>query len=122
MLTDRVVSSAEAGEIVAVGKLKDTQTGDTLCDEHALICYPRTVLPKPVLSFAIEPTSNADIEKISLGLHKLIEEDPTLEFSRHADTKEMVLRGRGQIHIDLALEKLHRKYGAEVTIRVQKIP
>jgi len=116
------VPSAEAGEIVAVGKLKDTQTGDTLCDEHALICYPKTVLPKPVLSFAIEPKSNADIEKISLGLHKLIEEDPTLEFSRHADTKEMVLSGMGQLHIDLALEKLHRKFGAEVTIHVPKIP
>ena len=112
-----VVPSAGAGEIVAVGKLKDTQTGDTLCDEHVLICYPKTVLPKPVLSFAIEPKSNADIEKISLGLHKLIEEDPTLEFSRHADTKEMVLSGMGQLHIDLALEKLHRKYGAEVTIQ-----
>jgi elongation factor G len=117
-----VVPSAGAGEIVAVGKLKDTQTGDTLCDENALICYPRTVLPRPVLSFAIEPKSNADIEKVSLGLHKLIEEDPTLEFSRHADTKEMVLSGMGQLHIDLALEKLHRKYGAEVTLHMPKIP
>jgi elongation factor G len=75
-----------------------------------------------VLSFAIEPKSNADIEKISLGLHKLIEEDPTLEFSRHADTKEMVLSGMGQLHIDLALEKLRRKYGAEVMLHMPKIP
>ncbi len=117
-----VVPSATAGDIVAVGKLKDTQTGDTLCDEHALICYPRTVLPRPVLSFAVEPKSKADIEKISLGLHKLIEEDPTLEFSRHADTKEMVLSGMGQLHIDLALEKLRRKYGAEVMLHMPKIP
>ena len=117
-----VVPLAAAGEIVAVGKLKDTQTGDTLCDETARICYPRTVLPRPVLSFAIEPKSNADIEKVSLGLHKLIEEDPTLEFSRHADTKEMVLSGMGQLHIDLALEKLRRKYGAEVTLHTPKIP
>ncbi|HYR60863.1 MAG TPA: elongation factor G [Nitrospiraceae bacterium] len=116
------VSLAGAGEIVAIGKLKDTQTGDTLCDEHAPICYPKTVLPRPVLSFAIEPKSNADIEKISLGLHKLIEEDPTLEFSRHADTKEIVLSGMGQLHIDLALEKLRRKYGAEVVLRMPKIP
>jgi elongation factor G len=116
------VSSAGAGEIVAIGKLKDTQTGDTLCDEHAPICYPKTVLPRPVLSFAIEPKSGADIEKISLGLHKLIEEDPTLEFSRHADTKEIVLSGMGQLHIDLALEKLRRKYGAEVVLHMPKIP
>ena len=117
-----VVPLARAGEIVAIGKLKDTQTGDTLCDEHALICYARTVLPRPVLSFAIEPKSNADIEKVSLGLHKLIEEDPTLEFSRHPDTKEMVLSGMGQLHIDLALEKLRRKYGAEVILHMPKIP
>jgi elongation factor G len=116
------VPSAGAGEIVAIGKLKDTQTGDTLCDEQAPICYPKTVLPRPVLSFAIEPKSNADIEKISLGLHKLIEEDPTLEFSRHADTKEIVLSGMGQLHIDLALEKLHRKYGADVLLHMPKIP
>ncbi|THI90704.1 MAG: elongation factor G [Nitrospira sp. CG24A] len=116
------LASAGAGEIVAIGKLKDTQTGDTLCDEQAPICYPKPVLPRPVLSFAIEPKSHADIEKISLGLHKLIEEDPTLEFSRHADTKEMVLSGMGQWHIDLALEKLRRKYGAEVVLHMPKIP
>ena len=116
------VPSAGAGEIVAIGKLKDTQTGDTLSDEHAPICYPKPVLPRPVVSFAIEPKSSADIEKISLGLHKLIEEDPTLEFSRHADTKEMVLSGMGQVHIDLALDKLRRKYGAEVVVHMPKIP
>jgi elongation factor G len=116
------IPSAGAGEIVAIGKLKDTQTGDTLCDEHDPICYPKTSLPRPVLSFAIEPKSTADIEKISLGLHKLIEEDPTLEFSRHADTKEMVLSGMGQLHIDLALEKLRRKFGAEVVLHMPKIP
>ena len=116
------VPSAGAGEIVAIGKLKDTQTGDTLSDEHAPTCYPKPALPRPVVSFAIEPKSSADIEKISLGLHKLIEEDPTLEFSRHADTKEMVLSGMGQVHIDLALEKLRRKYGAEVVVHMPKIP
>lgn len=116
------VPLAGAGEIVAIGKLKDTQTGDTLCDEQAPICYPKTALPRPVLAFAVEPKSKADIERVSLGLHKLIEEDPTLEFSRHADTKEMVLSGMGQWHIDLALEKLRRKYGAEVVLRMPKIP
>ncbi len=117
-----VVSSVGAGDIVAIGKLKETQTGDTLCEEHDPICYPKTALPRPVLSFAIEPKSSADIEKVSLGLHKLIEEDPTLEFSRHADTKEMVLSGMGQLHIDLALEKLRRKYSAEVVLHMPKIP
>lgn len=116
------VPSAEAGDIVAVGKLKDTQTGDTLCEETAPVRYSGLILPRPVISFAIEPKSKADVEKVSLGLHKLIEEDPTLEFQRNADTKEMVLSGMGQLHIDIALEKLQRKYGAEVTLHTPKIP
>ncbi|BCA53435.1 Elongation factor G [Nitrospira sp. KM1] len=116
------VPFAEAGEIVAIGKLKDAQTGDTLCDEREPVTHPWIVLPRPVLSFAIEPKTNADIDKVSLGLHKLIEEDPTLDFSRHADTKEMVLSGLGQLQIDVALEKLHRKYGADVVIHTPKIP
>ena len=116
------VATAAAGDIVAIGKLKDAQTGDTLCDEQHPIVYAWPALPKPVLSFAIEPKSSADIDKVSLGLHKLIEEDPTLGFTRNADTKEMVLSGTGQLHLDLALEKLQRKYGAEVVIHTPKIP
>ncbi|MCS6317255.1 MAG: elongation factor G [Nitrospira sp.] len=111
-----------AGEIVAIGKLKDSLTGDTLCDEHAPVRYPGIPWPRSVVSFAIDPKSKADIEKVSLGLHKLIEEDPSLEFVRHLETKEMVLSGMGQLHIDVALEKLHRKYGAEVIVHAPKIP
>ena len=116
------LSRAVAGDIVAIGKLKDSLTGDTLCDEHAPIRYPGIQVGRPVMSFAIEPKSKADIEKVSLGLHKVIEEDPSLEFVRHVETKEMVLSGMGQLHIDVALEKLHRKYGAEVTLHAPKIP
>jgi len=116
------VSSAQAGEIVAIGKLKDTQTGDTLCHESAPICYPALALPRPVLSFAIEAKAKSEIDKVSLGLHKLIEEDPTLEFVRNPETKDMVLSGMGQLHIDLALEKLRRKFGAEVTLHTPKVP
>lgn len=116
------ITRAVAGEIVAIGKLKDSLTGDTLCDEHAPLRYPGIPCPRPVVSFAIDPKSKADIEKVSLGLHKLIEEDPSLEFVRHLETKEMVLSGMGQLHIDVALEKLHRKYGAEVIVHAPKIP
>jgi elongation factor G len=116
------VDSARGGEIVAIGKLKDTHTGDTLCQENAPICYLVLSLPKPILSFAIEAKSKTDIDKVSLGLHKLIEEDPTLEFARNAETKEMVLSGMGQFHIDLALEKLHRKFGADVILHTPKVP
>ena len=115
------VSTAQAGDVIAFAKLRDTQAGDTLCHEEA-ISYPRLELPRPVLSFAIEAKTKAEIDKVSLGLHKLIEEDPTLEFVRNADTKEMVLSGLGQQHIDLALEKLHRKFGASVTLHTPKIP
>lgn len=116
------VGSAKAGEIVAIGKLKDTQTGDTLCHDSAPICYPALALPRPVLSFAIEAKSKSEVDKVSLGLHKLIEEDPTLEFVRNQETKDMVLSGMGQLHIDLALEKLRRKFGAEVTVHTPKVP
>jgi elongation factor G len=117
-----MVDSAKAGDIVAMGKLKNTQTGDTLCQESAPICYAAIGFPKPILPFAIEAQSKAEIDKVSLGLHKLVEEDPTLEFTRNAETKEMVLSGMGQFHIDLALEKLQRKFGAAVTLHLPKIP
>ncbi|MBL8074372.1 MAG: elongation factor G [Nitrospira sp.] len=116
------VDSAKSGDIVAIAKLKDTHTGDTLSHEGTPLCYPGLGLAKPVLAYAIEAKSKADIDKVSLGLHKLIEEDPALEFSRNEETKEMVLSGMGQFHIDLALEKLHRKFGVEVILHTPKIP
>ena len=116
------VGRATAGDIVAIGKLKDTQTGDSICDEHHPIQYPRLQLTRPVMSFALEPKSKADIEKVSLGLHKLVEEDPTLEFVRNQETKEMILSGMGQLHVDVTFEKLRRKYGADVIVHTPKVP
>ena len=115
-------SRATAGDIIAIGKLKDTQTGDTICDEHHPIRFPALHLARPVMSFALEPKSKADVEKVSLGLHKLVEEDPTLEFSRNQETKEMILSGMGQLHVDVTFEKLRRKYGAEVIVHTPKVP
>jgi elongation factor G len=116
------VGRATAGDIVAIGKLKDTQTGDSICDEHHPTQYPGLQLTRPVMSFALEPKSKADIEKVSLGLHKLVEEDPTLEFVRNQETKEMILSGMGQLHVDVTFEKLRRKYGAEVIVHTPKVP
>ena len=116
------VPHAGAGDIVAIAKLKDTQTGDTVCDEKHPIVFPRPSLPKPVFSFALEPKAKSDIEKVSVGLHKLVEEDPLLEFSRNQETKEMVLSGMGQLHVDVTFEKLRRKYGVEVDVHVPKVP
>jgi elongation factor G len=116
------VPALSAGMIGAIGKLKDTQTGETLSDEHAPVILPSLSLPKPVMSFALEPKSKADLEKVSLGLHKLVEEDPTLEFVRNPETKEMILSGMGQLHVDVTFEKLRRKYGADVTVHTPKVP
>ncbi|GJL50163.1 elongation factor G [Candidatus Nitrospira salsa] len=111
-----------AGDIAAIGKLKDTQTSDTLCEEKHQIQYSSLQLTRPVMSFALEPKSTHDIDKVSVGLHKLVEEDPSLEFLRNEETKEMLISGVGQTHIDVTLEKLKRKYGVEVNLHTPKIP
>lgn len=118
----QAVPVLSAGQIGAIGKLKDTQTGDTLCDEADPVVFPALPLPRPVLSYALEPKSKADIEKVSLGLHKLVEEDPTLALLRNDETKELVLSGLGQVHIDVAVERLRRKYGVEVELHTPRVP
>lgn len=112
---------AAAGEIVAIGKLKDTQTGDTICADKHPIVFPPVKLSRPVMSFALEPKAKADVDKVSLGLHKLVEEDASLEFIRNDETKEMLLSGVGQTHIELTLEKLRRKYGVDVNLHTPKV-
>ena len=111
-----------AGDIVAIAKLKDTQTGDTICDDKHPIVYPGLNIMKPVMSYALEVKSKNEIDKVSLGLHKLVEEDPSLEFLRNDETKEMLLSGVGQVHIDATLEKLRRKYGVDVDLHMPKVP
>lgn len=115
------VGKATAGEIVAIGKLKDTQTGDTICTDKHPIILPGVQIKRPVMSFALEPKNKGDIDKVSLGLHKLVEEDPSLEFVRNEETKEMLLSGVGQTHIEITLEKLHRKYGVDVNLQTPKV-
>ena len=116
------VDHAIAGDIVAIAKLKDTQTGDTICDDKHPIVYPGLNILKPVMSYALEVKSKNEIDKVSLGLHKLVEEDPSLEFLRNDETKEMLLSGVGQVHIDATLEKLRRKYGVDVNLHMPKVP
>ncbi|MGV7227570.1 MAG: elongation factor G [Nitrospirales bacterium] len=116
------IDQACAGDIVAIAKLKDTQTGDTICDDKHPIVYPGLKIMKPVMSYALEVKSKNEIDKVSLGLHKLVEEDPSLEFLRNDETKEMLLSGVGQVHIDATLEKLRRKYGVGVNLHMPKVP
>ncbi|HQU86741.1 MAG TPA: elongation factor G, partial [Pyrinomonadaceae bacterium] len=116
------VDSAQTGDIIAVVKLKDTQTGDTLCDKANPIVYPPVKYPEAAIAFAIEPKSRADEEKISVALHKILEEDPSLHFDRDAQTKEFILSGTGQLHIETVVAKLHKRYHVEVDLHPPKVP
>ncbi len=116
------LTEAGAGELVAVAKLKETTTGDSLCDENAPIVFEGFTSPAPIVSFAVEPKSKGDEEKAIASLNKLVEEDPTLTIHRDEQTKEFILSGMGQVHLDVTLEKLKRKFGAEVELKLPKVP
>jgi elongation factor G len=111
-----------AGQIGAVAKLKETLTGDTLCLEQQPIVMEFAKFADPVMSYAIAPKTRGDEDKVSTGVHKLLEEDPTLKFAYDDQTKEMVLSGMGQVHLEVTLEKLKRKFGADVTMKTPKVP
>jgi elongation factor G len=116
------VKDAAAGEIVAAAKFKDIVTGDTLCDEKAPIRYPGIEHFSPNISFALEPKSKADEDKLPQGLHRMMEEDQTVEMHRDEETRDFILSGMGQQHIEIIVEKLKRKYGAEVILKAPKVP
>lgn len=116
------VQSIPAGHIGAVAKLKETLTGDTLCSEQHPIILPFAKFMDPVISFAIEPKTRGDEEKVSSGVHKLLDEDPTLRFVYDEQTKEMIISGMGQVHLEVTLEKLKRKFGVEVHMKTPKVP
>ncbi len=116
------VNVAQAGDIIACPKLKDVKTGDTLCDENAPILYKAPDIPEPVISFAVVPKTRADEDKLSQSIQKIIDEDPTVSFSMNEQTKEFLLSGVGQTHIEITLEKLKRKYGVEVELKTPKVP
>jgi elongation factor G len=116
------VSEASTGDIIAVVKLKDTQTGDTLTDKTKPIVYPKVEYPEAAIAFAIEPKSRNDEDKISAALHRILEEDPSLHFDRDPQTKEFILSGSGQLHIETVVAKLNNRYHVEVTLHPPKVP
>jgi elongation factor G len=116
------VSELHAGDIGAVAKLKDTLTGDTLGDKSAPIQYPRVKLPEPAITFAIEPKSRADEDKLGPGIHKLMEEDAMLRFFRDPQTKEFLIAGTGQQHIEVVVSKMKKRYHTEVVLKAPKVP
>lgn len=116
------VPEASAGDIIACVKLKETQTGDTLCDKAKPIIYDPVQYPEAAIAFAIEPKSRQDEEKISVAIHKILEEDPALTFTRDAQTKEFLLAGSGQVHVETIVEKLKKRYNVEVMLHPPKVP
>jgi elongation factor G len=110
------------GDIAGVAKLKETVTGDTLCNEKAPIILEKVPVPSPIMSFAIEPKTRGDEDKIASSIHRLTEEDPTIVFTRNVETKEMILSGMGQVHIEVNIEKMKRKFGVEVNLNTPKVP
>ncbi|MGH9495032.1 MAG: elongation factor G, partial [Candidatus Sulfotelmatobacter sp.] len=116
------VNELHAGDIGAVAKLKETLTGDSLGDKSAPIQYPRVKLPEPAITFAIEPKSRADEDKLGPGIHKLMEEDAMLRFFRDPQTKEFLIAGTGQQHIEVTVAKLKKRYHTEVSLKAPKVP
>lgn len=110
------------GDIAAVAKLKETATGDTLCQDKFPILFQRILPPPTIMSFAIEAKTRGDEDKIVSSINRLIEEDPTLAFRRDIQTKEMILSGMGQVHIEVSIEKMRRKFGVEVNLKTPKVP
>ena len=116
------VPELKAGDLGAVAKLKDTRTNDTLADKAAGITFAPIAFPEPVLSYAIEPKSRGDEDKISTAMHRLEEEDSTIKYQRDPQTHELLLAGQGQMHIEVTVAKLKRRFGVEVLLKPPRIP
>ena len=120
--TQTSVPEMRAGDIGAVAKLKETLTGDLLGDKGASFAVAPVKFPEPVISYAIEPKSRGDEEKISTAMHRLQEEDPSIGYTRDPQTKELLLSGQGQLHIEVTVAKLKRRFGVEVLLKPPRIP
>lgn len=116
------VGELHAGDIGAIAKLKEVFTGDTLGDKAAPIFYKPAQIPEPSITFAVEPKTRADEDKIGVGIHKIMEEDCALRFSRDPQTKEFLLAGHGQQHIEVVVAKLHKRYHVDLTLKPPKVP
>lgn len=116
--TDQII----VGDIGAVAKLAVTATGDTLGDKNNPIVFPPIEFPEPVISFAVEPKSKGDEEKVSAGLARFLEEDPTFRVERNTETKQIIISGMGDMHLDVIVERLSKKFGVDVNLKTPKVP
>src|SRR5450631_1984430 len=115
------IQEFHAGDIGAIAKLKETTTGETLGDKSTPIFYKRAPIPEPSITFAIEPKTRADEDKIGVSINKILEEDAALHFSRDPQTKEFLLSGSGQQHIEVVVAKLHKRYHVDLTLKPPKV-
>ncbi|MCS5667005.1 MAG: elongation factor G [Dehalococcoidia bacterium] len=115
------VNEITAGDIGAIGKLSSTVTGDTLCSRENSVSFPRITQPVGYFRMAVTPASKDDLDKMSMALNRIVEEDPTLQFSRDANTSESLITGLGDAQIDVALEKIKRKFGADLRVKMPKV-
>lgn len=111
-----------AGDIAAVAKLQYTETGDTLCDINNKVIFDKMNFPRPNISMAVLPKAKGDEDKISSALQKLLEEDPTFSVNRDTENAETIISGVGETHLEVIASKLKNKFGAEVILRLPKIP
>ena len=118
----KLAPTISAGDFGAVAKLKITKTGDTLCDEKTPLLLPPIPFPSPVLSLAIVPKAKGDEEKVGLALGRLVEENPTLQVGRDLQTNEMIISGMGDLHLEVMVERMKRKFGVEVEAKTPRVP
>ena len=120
--TQTTVDEIKCGDLGAVAKLKETQTADTLAPKGSLHSFAAIKFSEPVLSYAIEPKNRGDEEKIGGAVHRLEEEDPTIRYARDQQTGQLLLSGQGQLHIEVTVAKLKRRFGVEVNLSLPRIP
>ncbi|MGD0498887.1 MAG: elongation factor G [Bryobacteraceae bacterium] len=116
------VTEVRAGDIGAVAKLKETLTGDTLAEKGVNVAYPPVRLPEPSIAFAIHANSRNDEDRMGNAVHRILEEDLALRFYRDPQTREFLLAGAGQQHVEIVVSRLKRRYGVDVTLKAPKIP
>jgi elongation factor G len=110
------------GDIFAIAKLKETKTGDTLTIETTNLVLPSPEFPETIMNMAVNPKTKADVEKIMPAMQKLMDEDPVLAVYRDEQTGEFILSGLGQLHIEIAVDRLKRRFGVEVELKTPKVP
>jgi elongation factor G len=118
----KTIDELGPGDIGAVAKLRDTQAGDVLAAKDASVSFPALDLPAPVMAFAFEPKSKGDEEKAASALRRLEEEDPTLDVHRDPDTGEQIIAGLTQIHVEVIVDRMKRRYGAEIELHPPRVP